>query len=189
MRKATCRQLLTACRVRGLHIDEKKTGFENKLRDWAKKNEISNSHFDNINWSLEDSLMVGNLQTSCTNERFRRKNKINKPKIRSSSKPNSPKQSINFQTKHSRTKTRWKVINLSDSIVVETDKEIKQIMDNLAKKLRQWLRIWRNFVKHRNPWSDHSHYFLVLTHLINDFGLLLPGVIGLVLIMNPTDSI
>ena len=56
MGKMTRTQLLTASRVRGLHVGGNKPVLEARLEDWAKKNGISNFDVNDISCLLQDLL-------------------------------------------------------------------------------------------------------------------------------------
>ena len=73
MGKMTRNQLLTASRVRGLHVDGNKPVLEARLEDWATKNGISNFDVNDISCLLQDSPMSGNQQTSLTKKEIPKK--------------------------------------------------------------------------------------------------------------------
>ena len=170
MGKVTRTQLVTACRDRGLHVGGNKTVLQARLVDWAKKNEISNFEVNDISCLLQDSPMSGNQQTNLTKKERTKKKQNKQTRNRASSKPRGSKQSKTCQTRYSRTKTSWKVINLPDPIVVETDEQVKQIVGDFNEETEAMVEILEEIiVKHRNQLGDRSDYFLVLTYLINDF--------------------
>ena len=104
--------------------------------------------------------MSGNQQTSLTKKEIPKKKQNKQTRTKALIKTPWFKAIENLPNQILSNKTGWKVINLPDPIVVETDEQVKQIVGNFNEETEAMVEILEEIiVKHRNQLGDRSDYF------------------------------
>ena len=104
--------------------------------------------------------MSGNQQTSLTKKEIPKKKQNKQTRTKALIKTPWFKAIETLPNQILSNKTSWKVINLPDPIVVETDEQVKPIVGNFNEETEAMVEILEEIiVKHRNQLGDRSDYF------------------------------
>ena len=104
--------------------------------------------------------MNGNQQTSLTKKEIPKKKQNKQTRTKALIKTPWFKAIETLPNQILSNKTSWKVINLPDPRVVETDEQVKPIAGNFNEETEAMVEILEEIiVKHRNQLGDRSDYF------------------------------